>query len=92
MMSLLFGIIIPFGVIILRRGLNIKIISKGDIAKVTTIPVIGEIGNSVNGEAIAVKKNSRTIISEQFRAFVLICNTCFTTKRPGADDYIQYGW
>ena len=59
MMSLLFGISLPFGIIILRRGLNIKIISKADILKVTTIPIIGEIGNSMDGEAVAVKKNSR---------------------------------
>jgi tyrosine-protein kinase Etk/Wzc len=68
MMALLFGIALPFGIILIRKGLNIKIISRADITQVTNIPVIGEIGNSMDSEAIAVKKNSRTIISEQFRA------------------------
>ncbi len=68
MLSLLIGTIIPFGIIILRRGLNIKIISKADISRLTSIPIIGEIGNNIDGENVAIKKNSRTIISEQFRA------------------------
>jgi tyrosine-protein kinase Etk/Wzc len=68
MLSFLFGTIIPFGIIMLRRGLNIKIINKSDILKLTSIPIIGEIGNNMDGEGIAIKKNSRTIIAEQFRA------------------------
>ena len=68
MISLLFGIAVPFGVIILRRGLNIKIISISDIKKLSTIPIIGEVGNNQDGKSIAVTRNSRTIISEQFRA------------------------
>lgn len=66
--SFLIGLIIPFGVILLRRGLNIKIISKGDIVKNTAIPIIGEIGNNPSKENIAIEKNSRTLIAEQFRA------------------------
>src|SRR5205814_1282361 len=62
------GLLVPFGIILLRRALNIKVISKSDITKLSTIPVIGEIGNNPDGERVAVKKNSRTIISEQFRA------------------------
>jgi capsular exopolysaccharide synthesis family protein len=68
LMSFLLGALLPFAVIIIRRALNIRIISKGDILKATTIPIIGEIGNNGSGESVAVSKNSRTIISEQFRA------------------------
>ena len=68
MMSLLLGMGIPFSIIVLRRALNIKIISKSDILKVTAIPIIGEIGNNHSHQNIAVTKNSRTLISEQFRA------------------------
>jgi tyrosine-protein kinase Etk/Wzc len=67
-LALLIGTIIPFAIILLRKALNIKIISKSDITRSTSIPIIGEIGNNLDGEAIAVTKNSRTIISEQFRA------------------------
>ncbi|MFI5195535.1 MAG: polysaccharide biosynthesis tyrosine autokinase, partial [Chitinophagales bacterium] len=69
MLSFLFGTIIPFGIIMLRRALNIRIINKSDILKLTTIPIIGEIGNNTDNEdSIAVRKNSRTVIAEQFRA------------------------
>jgi len=68
MISLLFGIAVPFGVILLRRGLNIKIISISDIKKLSSIPIFGEVGNNQDGTSIAVTRNSRTIISEQFRA------------------------
>jgi tyrosine-protein kinase Etk/Wzc len=66
--SLLFGLLIPFGFILIRRGLNIKIISKGDILRVTEVPIIGEIGNNVSRESVAVERNSRSLIAEQFRA------------------------
>ncbi len=66
--SLLLGLIIPFGFILIRRGLNIKIISKGDIIKATDVPIIGEIGNNVSRQSVAVERNSRTLIAEQFRA------------------------
>src|SRR5207245_254290 len=64
----------------LRRGLNIKIISKSDISKMTSIPIIGEIGNNNTGEGIAVTRNSRTIISEQFRALRTNLQYIFTDK------------
>ena len=68
MTSLLLGLFIPFGVILIRRGLNIRIITKSDINKLTSIPIIGEIGNNSTNEGIVIDKNSRTRISEQFRA------------------------
>lgn len=68
MTSLITGLIVPFGLILIRRALNIRIISKSDIVKVTTIPILGEIGNNLTKESIAVERNSRTLIAEQFRA------------------------
>jgi len=68
MNSLIAGLLIPFGVILIRRALNIRVISKSDIVKVTNIPILGEIGNNLTKENIAVERNSRTLISEQFRA------------------------
>ncbi len=66
--SLIIGLLLPFAFILIRRGLNVKIISKGDVTRLSSIPIIGEIGNNVTKESIAVEKNSRTLISEQFRA------------------------
>jgi capsular exopolysaccharide synthesis family protein len=81
MMSFLFGLTVPFGVIVLRRALNIKIISKADVTKLTTIPVIGEIGNNSSEDYVAVTKNSRSIISEQFRALRTNLQYLLTDKK-----------
>jgi len=81
MMSFLFGLAVPFGVIVLRRALNIKIISKADVTKLTTIPVIGEIGNNSSEDYVAVTKNSRSIISEQFRALRTNLQYLLTDKK-----------
>ncbi len=81
MVAFLIGIIIPFGIILLRRALNVKIINKSDIMTVTSVPIIGEIGNNLDGEAVAVKKNSRTIVAEQFRALRTNLQYLLTDKK-----------
>jgi tyrosine-protein kinase Etk/Wzc len=62
------GAFIPFGIIFLKDRLNRRIISKEQVSTLVQAPVIGEIGNSKTGDAIAVSQSSRTAISEQFRA------------------------
>jgi len=62
------GLVVPFGIILLRRALNIRVISKSDILRISNIPIVGEIGNNTSKEGIAVERNSRTLLSEQFRA------------------------
>ncbi|NDC40014.1 MAG: hypothetical protein EBZ77_00415, partial [Chitinophagia bacterium] len=39
--ALLVGAVLPFGFILLRRALNVKVISKSDISKISRIPIIG---------------------------------------------------
>jgi tyrosine-protein kinase Etk/Wzc len=60
---------IPFGIVSLKDSLRVKILSKTDIESHTTIPVVGEISHSSEFDnTVVVKENSRSAISEQFRA------------------------
>jgi capsular exopolysaccharide synthesis family protein len=46
---------------------NDKVTSRGDIEKLTSVPIIGEVGHSFMEEALVVKPNHRGIVAEQFR-------------------------
>ncbi|WP_276133181.1 GumC family protein [Polluticoccus soli] len=62
------GLAIPSGYLFLRDLFNVKIRSKKDVAKLTSMSVIGEIGRNHSDAAVAIKRDSRTQLSEQFRA------------------------
>lgn len=66
--AVLIGFLIPILILILRRMLNTRIITKNDINTSSEIPIIGEIGHSDNEDSVAVKNNSHSALSEQFRA------------------------
>jgi len=63
------GFLIPFGIVSLKEILRVKILSKSDIENISTIPIVGEINHTNESyNKVVVEKNSRTSISEQFRA------------------------
>lgn len=63
------GLLIPIGVILMKDKLNTRIISRAQIRNYTNVPIIGEIGHSTeHRQTIVVAQDSRTPISEQFRA------------------------
>lgn len=66
--GLMFGLIAPIGFIILRNLLNTKIETKADIEANTKVPIIGEISHNATDDTVVVSAESRTPISEQFRA------------------------
>ncbi len=68
LVGFLLGVLIPGMYLYIKELLNVKIISKEDITKKTTVPIIGEIGNNSENSILVVNNNSRSIISEQFRA------------------------
>ena len=81
MLSFLFGIMIPFAIILLRRALNIKVISKADIAKMTSIPI-----KLVDQHVDAV----RAIIREHARADVADVAVALTRRlREVTDDFLK---
>lgn len=62
------GLILPLSIIYFKDIINNKIVSKGDIAIITTVPVIGEISSNRDRDALVVSSDSRSAIAEQFRA------------------------
>ena len=75
----LLGLLIPIGVILTKDKLNTRIISRAQILSYTRVPIIGEIGHSTEyNNTIVVAQDSRTPISEQFRA--LRTNLSFFVK------------
>lgn len=65
--AIFLGLLIPAIFIYLKEILNDKLNGKNDIVKSTSAPVFGEIGHADDGTALILRKNSRDVISEQFR-------------------------
>lgn len=65
--AIVFGLLLPSAGIFIKDVLNIRVSSKEDIEQVTKMSVLAEIGHSDNQQIVAVKKDSRSQLSEQFR-------------------------
>ncbi len=68
MIGLVIGLILPALYLLLKELFNVRITTKSDIEKGTTAPIIGEIGRNTDKYALVTAKNSRSVVSEQFRA------------------------
>lgn len=66
--AILFSLILPTGYIYGKTILNNKVEGVGDLTKLTSAPLLGEIMFSEEFERIVVQANSRKGIAEQFRA------------------------
>lgn len=77
--SMLLGLGIPTGVLLIRELLDNKIYSKQDVERLTSVPFIGLIGKSNEDNVIVVRKASRSSIGEMFR--LLRTNLSFLTKK-----------
>jgi capsular exopolysaccharide synthesis family protein len=64
----LVGLIIPFIAFILIELANVKIQSKEDIEKVTTIPFIGGVGHNASEHNLTVVKRPKSGLAESFRS------------------------
>ncbi len=64
---LLFGILIPAGIIGMIEVFRDKVSTRMDVEKHTRAPILGEIGHSEDVQTLVVTTNSRRLISEQFR-------------------------
>jgi tyrosine-protein kinase Etk/Wzc len=67
LISFVVGLALPALFVFGLEVLNDKITSRGDIEKVTDVPIIGEIGHSYIDDNLVVKPNTRGIVAEQFR-------------------------
>ncbi len=65
--ALVVGLLVPALIIFLKEILNDKVTLRSDIEKITTTPILGEVGHSQSGNTLVVNKTSRTMVAEQFR-------------------------
>lgn len=61
------ALLISIGIIYLRDMMNDKITTREDIAKISQVPIIGEIGHADDAPGTIVVNKSRDVIAEQFR-------------------------
>jgi tyrosine-protein kinase Etk/Wzc len=80
LVGLILGIAIPAAYFFIRNLLNVRINSKSDIERSTSTPIIGEIGHNNDKQSLVTGTNSRSVISEQFRA--LRTNLQFVLESP----------
>ena len=80
--SLIVGLAFPFGLIFIKDQWQEKVQFKSDVEKMTKVPILGEISrNKATEGIIAITKNKRNLIAEQFR--FIRSNLAFTTyKKP----------
>ncbi|MFM7430386.1 MAG: polysaccharide biosynthesis tyrosine autokinase, partial [Flammeovirgaceae bacterium] len=62
------GLSIPSLIFVLMELLNVKIQSKEDIEKITSLPFMGGVGHSINENNLAVFDSPKSGIAESFRA------------------------
>lgn len=65
--SLLTGLLLPFGFIYLREALNKKIVGRRDISDISDIPIIGEIPRMKTADSAIIQPNDVSPIAESFR-------------------------
>ncbi|MBK7561785.1 MAG: polysaccharide biosynthesis tyrosine autokinase [Chitinophagaceae bacterium] len=67
MMAILLGLAIPALFVFAGEVLNDKVSNRFDIEKITTAPILGEVGHSFANKSLIVNKTTRSMVAEQFR-------------------------
>jgi len=67
MLAVAIGFIIPALIIILTEVLNDKVNTRLDVEKLTSAPIVGEVGHSYSNKVLVINKTSRGMVAEQFR-------------------------
>lgn len=81
--ALLFGLLVPFGIIYLKELFNNKINSKHDLEKLTTTSILGEIPRIHKRQNDIVETNDLSPLAESFR--ILITNMNFMLPKNSSD-------
>jgi tyrosine-protein kinase Etk/Wzc len=66
-LAILLGIGLPAILIFVGEILNDKVSTRFDIEKITSVPILGEIGHSYSENILVVNKTTRSMVAEQFR-------------------------
>jgi capsular exopolysaccharide synthesis family protein len=67
LISAVIGLAFPSLIIFIKELFNDKINTREDVEKITTVPIVGEIGHSFDKEPLVVRPNHRGLVAEQFR-------------------------
>ncbi len=67
LIAIVAGLALPALFIFVLELLNDKVNTRYDVERLTSTPIVGEVGHSFSKEALVVKPNNRGIIAEQFR-------------------------
>ncbi|MEO6546459.1 MAG: polysaccharide biosynthesis tyrosine autokinase [Ferruginibacter sp.] len=67
LVSIILGLLMPIGLIVLLDQLNDKVISREDVTSKLAIPVLGEIVHVPKRKAIGILVMNRDLLGEQFR-------------------------
>lgn len=91
--AIFFGFIIPMIFALVRIWLNDKILTKEDLEKESSIPIVGMVGNKTNGNNLITLNNPRGSVVEDFRSIKLnlpyvqpskvVKTICVTSSAPG---------
>ena len=65
--AILAGLAIPALFIFGAEIFNDKVTTRFDVEKITTAPILGEVGHSFSGKSLIVNKTTRSMVAEQFR-------------------------
>ncbi|MEP7373385.1 MAG: polysaccharide biosynthesis tyrosine autokinase [Chitinophagaceae bacterium] len=66
-LAVFIGLGLPTLIIFITELLNDKVTTRFDIEKITSTPIMGEIGHSHSENVLIVTKTSRRMVAEQFR-------------------------
>lgn len=66
-LAVLLGLGLPALFIFIAEILNDKVSTRFDIEKITSAPILGEIGHSYSQNVLIVNKTTRSMVAEQFR-------------------------
>lgn len=66
-LAVLLGLGLPALFIFIAEILNDKVTTRFDIERLTTAPILGEIGHSYSRNVLIVNKTTRSMVAEQFR-------------------------
>ena len=67
LISAVIGLAIPSLIIFLMELLNDKVNTREDVEKLTSVPIVGDIGHSYEKDPLVVRPNHRGLVAEQFR-------------------------
>jgi tyrosine-protein kinase Etk/Wzc len=66
-LAILIGVGLPAILIFISEVVNDKVSTRFDIEKITSAPILGEVGHSYSDKTLIVNKTSRSMVAEQFR-------------------------